>query len=306
MVRASRLFAEHTDEKHWETTLFHFFLNGKNNFKQNGWSRGSSPWLLDEPANFQDYWALRYFGSAFHEGVRQSGSKARMLFRGDISRPEWQRNSLDGLLDYNVVSGGLRNYARIVMDRKEAEGQIVVEYAGSNALTESNAQAAGWSVDAWSLGADGVLPWQTVGNANSWKKGDELSLFYPKRPDGEGDGPIPSVRLKAYRRGQQDVEYLTLLTAVLKEPRWAVGQRVREELKLAGVRGASGVAAVEDAGVVRYNQLKPQDLWALRLRVGEALSAAKPEAKRRLNEWRTPARDPSRLAPGIVSVGEER
>ena len=27
--------------------------------RRNGWSRGSSPWLLDEPANFQDYWALR-------------------------------------------------------------------------------------------------------------------------------------------------------------------------------------------------------------------------------------------------------
>ena len=154
------------------------------------------------------------------------------------------------------------------------------------------------------LGMDGVLPWQTVGTAGSWKKADELALFYPKRPAADGDGPVPSVRLKAYRRGQQDVEYLTLLTQVLNEPRWAVGQRVREELKLAGVRGAGGVAAVEDAGVVRYNQLKPQDLWALRVRVGEALSAAKPEAKRQLIEWRTPPRDPSRLAPGYVSVGE--
>ena len=46
-------------------------MNGKNNYKENGWSRGSSPWLLDEPANFQDYWALRWFAAAFHEGVQQ-------------------------------------------------------------------------------------------------------------------------------------------------------------------------------------------------------------------------------------------
>ena len=85
LVKASRLFAEHAEEKRWHGPLFHFFLNGKHDFKKNGWSRGSSPWLLDEPASFQDYWALRYFGSAFHEGVRQSGSKARMLFRADIS-----------------------------------------------------------------------------------------------------------------------------------------------------------------------------------------------------------------------------
>ena len=192
-----------------------------------------------------------------------------------------------------------------MLDRKETEGQIVIEYGGSNALTDSNMQAAGWSVDAWSLGVDGVLPWQSIGNAGSWKKADELALFYPKRGDAGGDGPVPSVRLKAYRRGQQDVEYLTLLTLLLKEPRWAVGQRMRDELKLTGVRGAGGVAAVEDAGVMRYDQLRPQDLWALRVRVGEVLSAAKPEAKKQLIEWRTPARDPARLVPGHVVVGEQ-
>ncbi len=58
-VSASRQIAEHFQAKHWFETLFHGFLNNKNNFKAEGWSRGSSPWLLDEPANFQDFWALR-------------------------------------------------------------------------------------------------------------------------------------------------------------------------------------------------------------------------------------------------------
>ena len=58
--------------KHWNETLFQGFLNNKNNFKANGWSRGSSPWLLDEPASFQDFWALRYFARAFHEGINQA------------------------------------------------------------------------------------------------------------------------------------------------------------------------------------------------------------------------------------------
>jgi hypothetical protein len=39
---------------------------------------------LDEPANFQDYWALHYFGRAFHEGVGQANGAARMAFRCDI------------------------------------------------------------------------------------------------------------------------------------------------------------------------------------------------------------------------------
>jgi hypothetical protein len=299
-VRASREFAEHCDRRGWHDTLFQFFLNGKHDFKAQGWSRGSSPWLLDEPAHFQDFWALRYFGAAFHEGVRQAGGRAKMVFRADISRPMWQRDALDGLLDYAVVSSALRSYQRMVMDRKEAQGQVVLEYGSSNAIGDSNAQPLGWCLDAWTLGCDGVLPWQTMGSGDSWRRADDLALFYPPRGFGE---PVPSIRLKAYRRGQQDVEYLTLLAQVLRQPRWAVAQRVREELRLAGTRAGTGFRG-EDAGVVRYARLLPEDVWRLRVRVGSALSAAHPEPKRRLVDLRTPPRDPSRLTPGYVSAGE--
>ena len=198
---------------------------------------------------------MRYFGAAFHEGVRKAGpGRAKLVFRCDISRPEWQRDALDGLLDYNVVGGALRHYQRIVMDRKAAERQIVVEYGSANLVEESNMQAVGWSLDSWSLGTDGVLPWQTVGNGDSWTKADTLSLLYPPR---RGKEPVPSVRLKAFRRGQQDVEYLTLLSLTTGEPRWAIGRRVREALKLVGERGASGSDAAEDAGTVRYKRLRP-------------------------------------------------
>jgi hypothetical protein len=301
-VQVSRQFAEHMNARGWNETLFQFFLNGKNNFKAKGWSRGSSPWLLDEPSNFQDYWALRYFGTAFHEGVRQAPGKAKMLFRCDISRPQWQRNTLDGLLDYNVVGHALRRYHRMVLDRKEANGELVMEYGNTNPLTDANTQPLGWCIDAWALGCDGVLPWQTVGRVSSWTKADPLALFYPGRTaDRE---PIPSVRLKAYRRGQQDVEYLMLLTQVLKQPRWAIGQRVREALRLAGIRKGTGFTGGEDAGIVTSAQLMPQDVWALRVQVGEALSAARPEPRRTLFELRTPPRNPARLAPGYVSVGQ--
>jgi hypothetical protein len=301
-VAASKQFAGHLNAKGWGGTLFQCFFNGKVDFKRNGWSRGSSPWLLDEPANFQDFWALRYFGAAFHEGVHAAGrpGPAKLAFRCDISRPQWQRDALDGLLDYNVVSSAMRPYRRIVMDRKEAERQVVVEYGSANPVEEANTQALGWSLDSWSLGADGVLPWQTVGRGDSWRTADTLALFYPRF---RGREPVPSVRLKAFRRGQQDVEYLTLLTLVTGEPRWAVGRRVREALGLAGERGASGFTGGEDAGLVRFNRLRAADAWALRVRVGRALDAARPAPKRTLVELRTPSRDPSKLRPSEVGVG---
>jgi hypothetical protein len=286
-VEVARQFAAHASAKGWNNTFFQCYFNGKVDFKRNGWSRGTCPWLLDEPANFQDYWALRYFGQAFHEGVGKAPGGARLVFRCDISRPEWQRDVLDGLLDYNVVGGAFRRYRRIVLDRKEANRQVAVEYGSANAIEDSNIQPVAWSLDVWSLGLDGVLPWQTIGDANSWTKADALSLFYPSR---DGGGPIPSVRLKAFRRGQQDVEYLTLYALATGEPRWAVGERVREALGVAAERKGTGSGG-EDAGVMHYGRLRPGDLWALRVRMGAAVSAMKPAPKARLVDLRPPRRD---------------
>jgi hypothetical protein len=298
-VEVSRQMAEHLQAKRWHDTLFHVFFNGKVDFKRTGWSRGTSPWLLDEPASFQDYWALRYFGTAFHEGRNQAPGQAKLVFRCDISRPQWQRDTFDGLLDYNVVGGAMRQYHRLVFDRKKANGELVIEYGGSNAIEDSNMQAVGWTLDSWALGSDGVLPWQTVGNGDSWRKADSLALFYPGRNAGERE-PIPSIRLKAYRRGQQDVEYLTLLSQVKGEPRWALGQRVREALRLTAMRKGTGFVG-EDAGVVDFAQLKPQAVWALRVRIGQVLSDAAPAPKRRLIELRTPTRHPEKLSPRHLS-----
>jgi len=297
-VEVARQMAEHFNQRGWTETFFHGFLNDKVDFKSQGWSRGSSPWLLDEPANFQDFWALRYFASAFHDGVRQAGGKAKMVFRADISRPQWQRDSLDGLLDYNVVGSAFRTYQRIVLDRKEAQGQIVVEYGSPNAIEEANVQAVGWCLDAWSLGVDGVLPWQTLGNDESWSQANPLALFYPARKGGRG--PVPSIRLKAYRRGQQDVEYAVMLAKLSGEPRWAVGERIREAIGLVAERKGSGFAAGEDAGLVQYDRLRPSDDWLLRIRLGEALSARHPAPSHRLIDLRTPPRDPSYLGVGSL------
>ena len=102
----------------------------------------------------------------------------------DISRPQWRRDALDGLLDYHVVGSAMRQYPRLVFDRKRRLGEIVVEYGGTNPVQGSNLQPVGWSLDAWSLGADGVLPWQTIGTAESWQQGRRAGALLPaaRRP----------------------------------------------------------------------------------------------------------------------------
>ncbi len=288
-IEVARQFARHFNEKRWNDTIFQCFFNGKTNFKQAGWSRGTCPWLLDEPANFQDYWALRFFGSLFHQGINLQPGNAKLLFRADISRPEWQRDSLDRVLDYNVVGGGaFRQYNRMVLDRKQQFGQIVIPYGSSNDPADSNVQPLAWCIDSWSLGGDGVLPWQTFGEESSWTKADALSLFYPGKPAGLTE-PVPSIRLKSYLRGEQDVEYLTIFASVEKQSRYLLGRRVRAVLNLSGKRKGTGFTAGEDAGVIDFGSLRPQDLWALRMRIGEILDAAHPQPSRRIVDFRTPS-----------------
>ena len=292
-VEVSRQFALHFNQKGWNQTIFQCFFNGKTNFKLAGWSRGTCPWLLDEPANFQDYWALRFFGSLFHQGINLEPGPAKLLFRADISRPEWQRDSLDNVLDYAVVGGGaFRQYNRMVLDRKRQFGQVVIPYGGSNDPAESNVQPAAWCLDSWSLGGDGVLPWQTIGEDSSWKKADALSLFYPGGPIGSAE-PVPSVRLKSYLRGEQDVEYLTILAGVEKQSRFLMGRRVRAVLNLSGRRKGTGFTAGEDAGVIDFDSLRPQDLWAFRVRIGRILDAAHPQPLRKIVDFHAPRREQS-------------
>ncbi len=328
-VAASRRFAEHARAKGWTETLFHGFLNNKNNFKERGWSRGSSPWLLDEPANFQDYWALRYFARAFHEGINQAVAAdpadkrpvPRLVFRADISRPQWRRDSLDGSdglprgrrRDANLSPAGLRPEAGLRRDR----GGVWLDQSGRRLEPP----------------AGGLVPGLLVARGRRrppLADGRDLRLLGPGRRAGvvlpgrgrvgkpsvsrrarsgaraQHEGVIPSVRLKAYRRGQQDVEYLTLWSRLHNEPRWAVGRQVRASLGLAGVRRGTGITGAEDAGRIDYTRLRPQDVWALRVAIGEAISRAHPAPTSKLVDFRTPRRDPEHLPQAYVAGDPDR
>jgi hypothetical protein len=158
------------------------------------------------------------------------------------------------------------------LDRAKRNNELVVEYGTSNRLDQSNLQPLAWCIDSWTLGINGVLPWQTIGNQNSWAQGDELSLFYPG-VETDDPTPIPSIRLKSYRRGQQDVEYLELLRQKLNLPRWAIADWVRGTLPWQVRREGTGVQGAEDAGRVQYGRLSPRDFWMLRKVIASELQS---------------------------------
>ena len=286
---ATRGFADHFARRGWKETTFEFYLNNKVYFKngKNGkpgsWRTTSAPWVFDEPQHTQDFWALRRFGLEYGRATRETPD-VRMAFRLDISRPEWQRDLLDGVAHVAVVSGALRDYPRRVIGRARRDGQQVYMYGSPSQLGQPLAINAAWCAETWALGADGVVPWQTLGKADSLSKPDDLAVLYPGPT-----GPLPSLRLKAFRAGQQLVEYLTLYAAVSGQDRDGVGAAV---LELPGLRAGTKRTSADDAGSSIFGQEAGASLGELRLRLGAWLDARAPAPRDRWHDPRPSAFDP--------------
>lgn len=159
------------------------------------------------------------------------------------------------------------------------------EYGSGNAPRDPNSQPLIWCLKAWGHGAVGILPWQTIGAERNFTdmsrsaKGEQ-ALFLPH--DGK---IIPSVRLKSFRRGQQDVEYLTLLGDVYDQPHFAIANGTAAVIDLSGKLRKRFET---DAGTMYFDKANPTALWHLRVRVGEMVSAKKPPYKRVVRPMPTP------------------
>jgi hypothetical protein len=273
---ASREFARHIARQGWKDTTFEFYLNDKVFFKakRGAWSKCSAPWIFDEPVNTQDFWALRRFGREF---LAATGGAGNLVFRCDISRPEWQRDLLDGVCGEEVLGSEMRPYRDRILARQARYGHKFLVYGSPNKIGTPNRQCSAWCLDAWCLGADGVVPWNTIGNARSWTAPDQTCLFYPTE-----QGPLPSLRLKAYCHGQQLIEYVTIFTQLAGHDRRGVAEALRREL---GLEGLLTKTSADDAGTMRYDRLSPHRLELLRFRLGAWIAAKKPADRK---SWAVP------------------
>ncbi|QTA93882.1 glycoside hydrolase domain-containing protein [Desulfonema magnum] len=272
-------FAKHCDEKKWHDTIFQFYLNNKVYYRS-GFGKSSAPWIFDEPINTQDFWALRWYGILWRLAVDPVRGNAKMWYRGDISYSQFGRNMLWGVTDAEYIGTNNAQKTRMKHDEQILWGNACfAEYGTANKIEEPNTQPVLWCLSAWAKGATGVLPWQTIGNKHCWKIADQNALFYP-----HARGPKPSVRLKAFTRGQQDAEYLTLLCDVYGIPRFAVVKWLKNIIRL---EGRVSKTSDSDAGTLTYDSGSPAELWKLRYSVGKMLSDRGPEYKRNMAKQKT-------------------
>ena len=273
-------FKKHFEEKKWYDTIFQFYLNNKIYYK-NKYKKSTAPWIFDEPVNTQDFRALRWYGKLWNSALALCPGKAKMWFRADISYTQFQRDILKGVTAVEYIGGDNSQKTRMKKDEKILwGGSYFFEYGNVNKIEKSNLQPAVWCISAWTRGADGVLPWQTIGKKGSWKTAYQHALFYP-----DPEGVKPSIRLKSFRRGQQDVEYLTLFGKVFKVPRFAVTEWLEKSLRL---KNRFLETAQCYSGTIRFQKIDPITLWRIRYQLGKSLDKKAPKYERSIVEWKMP------------------
>jgi hypothetical protein len=221
-----REFNAHFDQRRWTSTSLMFFING-----------------LDEPTSPQAVEGIRYFGD-----LVRSAPAPRIYFRADLNHLHdiakvisgWSEQMILGRLApvidlWCAVADFQRTDFSLLLERKKTDPRQVVWFyqnrepsVGGYTLDDETIGLATWPVIAWKYGLDGCVLWECTfagpsrnlwidpNNTVSAGKGIVHNLagmvMYPSYPGKPGiEEPVASIRLKSFRRGAQDHEYLRLL-----------------------------------------------------------------------------------------------
>jgi len=219
----------------FESTFITMLQQFRNHFQARGWYDRSFLYIVDEPNDADAYDLVRYYGDL----VDRSGTGfPLMVTESPLPQdPSW--GSLVGAVDIWCAGGDA--WPGPMQDRQAAGEEAWTynggePYAGSQIIDTSGLGPRSWSWIARRYGVECWLLWDvcyfkdiyndcwdndvwtdplTYDQRRSgttwpdWGNGDG-TLFYPGTPRGIA-GPVESMRLKSWRRGAQDFEYMWLL-----------------------------------------------------------------------------------------------
>ncbi|MCI0342953.1 MAG: hypothetical protein L0216_17730, partial [Planctomycetales bacterium] len=253
---AARAFAEHAAQQGWGRTRFLFYLNNKVNYRETG--RGTSWWLLDEPAYRDDFRALAFFRDLFEEAVAKPRVQAprggiQFRFRVDLSRPEWRRDHLDtpgGL----VVTNRWRDRSATILEKAAALREECWSYGEAPAPDRPAVETWAWVLRDFLRGADGMVPWDSIGRQESWDVAEGTALILPPRP-GTPRGFTPTLRLKMLRKAAETAE----LVRLLEEAKGWTRAQVAAAFEKGGLLPAEGAPAPDapDRAIAALCELLP-------------------------------------------------
>ena len=268
-----RQFIEHFREKGYNRTEMQCCFVGK---LANRIDFGSDVWwTTDEPYYWDDWLALQFFLSSWTRG-RGNADPRLWTARADVSRPQWQGRTLNGVLDAAYFgAGGFSGPAMVRRARTLAQetGLNIRVYGSASPDHVSNLEGITTVLTAWADGADAMLPWQTLGSDKALDAGDAgaeggSALLVPG--DRFNLPVVADMRLKALRDGQQLIEYLTLLAERRQLTREQIKAMLGEALRPPS-RNRTGRPGL-DADTIQLDNLSSWQLCQLRRRIAEVLT----------------------------------
>jgi hypothetical protein len=219
----------------FEDTFIAMLRQFKDHFVQRGWFDRSFLYIVDEPNDAEAYDLVRYYGQL----IDRSGTDFPFMVTETPLPQEPSWGSLVGYVDTWCAGGEAWPGP---MHERQAAGEHGwtynggEPYAGSQVIDTSGLGPRSWAWIAQRYGVECWLLWDACYfkdlyngcNTNDvwtdpitydqrrsgatwpdWGNGDG-TLFYPGTPRGIS-GPVASMRLKSWRRGAQDYEYMWIL-----------------------------------------------------------------------------------------------
>jgi len=246
-------FVKHFEAKGWTRTAMHGYNNNKINYNME--KLKGTAWTLDEPTEYLDWHALKFFSSLFHQGIAAAKpEKAVFHYRGDISRPHWQGNCFDGLMEIMYSNSELFDWMPLMRDHKRRMPTILVCYGEANANDSANHETTAWCIKSYVHECDGIVPWQCLGKDQAFDKGDNKEDGNSLIVEGKrfGVNAIASYRVHAMRSGAQIAELLRLLEIKRGWSRLHSAAVVSQKLPL-GTKFSQSFA--DDAAAVKFSGL---------------------------------------------------
>ncbi len=275
-LAVQKQYVEHFKEKGWNATEMQCFYGGKAThrveYRVNMW------WTTDEPYHWSDWLAVEFFNRLWAQGRKAIGANpAQWVARSDISRPNWQGRVLEGIIDTQYGAMGSAANNRRLRILHQDTGVKINDYGSANADSSSNTQSVTVLLKVYLGGGNAHLPWQTLGGDSALDLGDlgaggGNALLVPGNRFGQP--VVGDARLKAFREGQQIIEYLTLLAKRRGLKREQLNAMIEKSMNIAF--GWRPGASLENADAKQASTLRPWELTELRRRLAKLIVAAKP------------------------------
>lgn len=256
-------------------------------FKEKGWKARMYVFFqgLDEPSQQAQFVKIKKLADVVHRASKRI--KMRHDFYTAFGDPKPLMGYFGDAIDIWCISGCF--YPVDLLQAEQARGKEAWFYQGSEPWIGSenlDNEALGlrtWAWIAWKYrvdcwhnwcsgrwGGENLLVWpNNSGTREYWRPNHNGVMMFPGKCFGV-DEIFPSIRLKAYRRGNTDYEYMHLLKAL------GAGERA-DAIVSSVVRRALGEAGNDRALIGKFGDWShdPDDWEGARAKLAEAIGQAK-------------------------------